>query len=86
MTTKIQKWGNSLAVRLPKEITKKLDFREGSQVVIHESGEQVVITPVRQNRGTHGMKDIRKFIIPSRRKKKEDISGKIDQILYGKPD
>jgi len=33
MTTKIQKWGNSLAVRLPKEVARKLTLQEGSEVV-----------------------------------------------------
>ena len=34
METNIQKWGNSLGVRLPKEITASHNFREGSRVVV----------------------------------------------------
>ena len=30
MTTKIQKWGNSLGVRIPKEIAHETRMREGS--------------------------------------------------------
>ena len=86
MTTKIQKWGNSLAVRLPREIAKKLSFKAGSAVTVRESGKQVIITPLLQKQKTHTMRDWRKFIIPTGKKKKENVSGKIDQILYGKPD
>ncbi len=32
MTTKVQKWGNSLAVRLPKELAKSLDLKSGTSV------------------------------------------------------
>jgi antitoxin MazE len=43
METKIQKWGNSLAVRLPKDITKKLELREGSVVVVSEDRKRIVL-------------------------------------------
>ncbi len=32
MTTKVQKWGNSLAVRLPKELAKNLHLSAGVRV------------------------------------------------------
>ena len=32
MTTKVQKWGNSLAVRLPKELAGDFNFKIGSSV------------------------------------------------------
>lgn len=32
MTTKIQKWGNSSAVRIPKEILRELGWRDGTVV------------------------------------------------------
>ncbi len=32
MTTKVQKWGNSLAMRLPKELADNFNLRAGSEV------------------------------------------------------
>ena len=43
METKVQKWGNSLGVRLPKSITQKRDIKEGTRVVLSESNNQIVI-------------------------------------------
>ena len=44
METKIQKWGTSLAVRLPKEFAKKLALLEGSTVsVTQEDKRRIVI-------------------------------------------
>lgn len=34
MTTKIRKWGNSYAVRIPKERVRELGMRDGSTVEI----------------------------------------------------
>ena len=84
--TKIQKWGNSLAVRIPKEIARKLAFKVGSPVTVRESGKELIFSPADQQVKTHGVRDIRKYIIPSGKKEKEDVVGQIDKILYGKPD
>jgi len=37
MQTTIQKWGNSLGVRLPKGITSNKSFKEGSRVLVTET-------------------------------------------------
>lgn len=44
MTTKLQKWGNSLGVRLPKEILKKVGFRDGKSVSVKTFGKSIIIT------------------------------------------
>ena len=36
----ISKWGNSLSVRLPKEVVEALGLKEGDDVKIVESGER----------------------------------------------
>ncbi|KKP56534.1 MAG: Transcriptional regulator/antitoxin, MazE [Parcubacteria group bacterium GW2011_GWB1_35_5] len=44
MTTKLQKWGNSLGIRLPKEILKKAKLKDGRTVSIKNVGDSIVIT------------------------------------------
>ncbi len=44
MTTTIQKWGNSLAVRIPKEFAKDLKFSVGSIVGFERVGNKIIIT------------------------------------------
>ncbi|OHA03361.1 MAG: hypothetical protein A3J58_01320 [Candidatus Sungbacteria bacterium RIFCSPHIGHO2_02_FULL_52_23] len=48
METTIQKWGNSLAVRLPKSVTQKLALRPGSRVRVYEERKEVIIAPTRE--------------------------------------
>lgn len=43
MTTKVQKWGNSLAVRLPKEFAHSLHLREGGEVVMVQEGDALIL-------------------------------------------
>ncbi len=50
METTIHKWGNSLAVRLPKAVANKLALREGSRVEVREDTAGIVIQPTPQAR------------------------------------
>ena len=47
MTTKIAKWGNSYAVRLPKDVLDKLSLREGSSVVVSTESSNIKIKPTK---------------------------------------
>jgi antitoxin MazE len=46
MTTKVQKWGNSLAVRLPKELADKMDLKSGTAVRFVRKGANVEMQPI----------------------------------------
>lgn len=47
MLTKIQKWGNSLGLRIPKSLAEDARVEAGSQIDITLDGDQLVIRPVR---------------------------------------
>ncbi len=48
MTTKIQKWGNSLAVRIPKEVAG--GFRPGISVELHREGDALIVRPSKKQK------------------------------------
>lgn len=48
MTGKVQKWGNSQAVRLPKVLLDEIGLKENDEVEIRIVGGGVVIFPVRR--------------------------------------
>jgi antitoxin MazE len=48
MPVKIQKWGNSLGVRIPKNIIEKVNLRENSEVEIDSSDGAIVILPAKK--------------------------------------
>jgi len=84
MTTKIQKWGNSLAIRLPKKTADRLVLKEGSEVEIDELQNSIIIKKVTAPRNAVGKLGWKDFVLPSSKKKKESVSLDIDTILYGK--
>lgn len=45
MNTKIQRWGNSLAVRIPKHIAEAVSLDAGAQVHVEERDGIITITP-----------------------------------------
>ena len=44
MVTKIQKWGNSLAVRIPNEFAANLNWQAGSVVGFKQIKDKIIIT------------------------------------------
>lgn len=48
MLTKTLKWGNSLAVRIPKVIGKECGIEENSNVEISLRDKRIIITPVKK--------------------------------------
>ena len=58
MTTTIQKWGNSQAVRLPKPILETLSLKENDQVeIIAESNSIVIRKTTRRRRANKSLEE-----------------------------
>ena len=47
MRVEIQKWGNSLALRIPKAIAVESKISQGSEVDLTLEKERVVLTPIK---------------------------------------
>lgn len=45
VTSKIQKWGNSLAIRIPKNVADQLNIDQGSEIELHVQDETLTIKP-----------------------------------------
>lgn len=50
MTTKVQKWGNSFAVRLSMDFVRRFGLRAGSIVEKRETEDAVIIRPVKRQK------------------------------------
>ena len=48
MQTKVQKWGNSLALRIPKVLALDAHIKEGSLVEVAVSNGKLVVKPTRK--------------------------------------
>lgn len=48
MITTVQRWGNSLAIRIPKPFAVETDLQENSEVDIALDGDRIVVSPARK--------------------------------------
>lgn len=46
MTVKLNKWGNSIGLRLPAKVVEALQLHKGSEVQVRVQDSTLVITPV----------------------------------------
>jgi antitoxin MazE len=58
MVTKIQKWGNSQGLRLPKQVLEDARIAVGDDVDVTERDGIIVIAPVRRVRGKQSLKEL----------------------------
>ena len=75
MKAKIQKWGNSLGLRLPKVIANDAHLIEGSEVEITLDGKNVVISMAKK----------RKYNLSELIKKYPKKKGKTKEVDWGSP-
>ncbi len=52
MTTKIQKWGNSLALRIPKSFAETTQIKEGSEIKLSLEKNKIIITKKEKSKFT----------------------------------
>jgi antitoxin MazE len=52
MNTKIQQWGNSLALRIPKAFAVRANLYKGAVVDVSEEGGKIILTPVKRRKFT----------------------------------
>jgi antitoxin MazE len=70
MKTKIQKWGNSLAVRIPKPVAEEIGLTTQSDVEMSLQQGSLVLTPTRR---PYDLKDLVREITPSNRHDEIDL-------------
>ena len=55
MRAQVSKWGNSLAIRLPKSVVESLSVREGQRVVLAVEGDALI---VKADRPTYTLEEL----------------------------
>jgi antitoxin MazE len=51
MTSEVKRWGNSLALRLSKDISQTLGLKEGSKVEVKLNQGKIIISPKKSKIG-----------------------------------
>ena len=80
MNTTVQKWGNSLAVRIPRSVAKDSHLHQGSVVDIALIGGKIVVKPRRQLPYT--LAQLLKGVTPRNRHVELDWGGRVGQEAW----
>ncbi len=64
MTTRLAKWGNSLAVRIPRVLAEQVGLEEGSELGISVSRGKLILSPAP---GAYGLDQLVDGITPENR-------------------
>ena len=62
MQTKIQKWGNSQGLRIPKVVLEEIQSSIGDEVEVYSQEGKIIIEPVKRIRGKISLKALVKKI------------------------
>ncbi|MDR0316428.1 MAG: AbrB/MazE/SpoVT family DNA-binding domain-containing protein [Treponema sp.] len=49
MEAQVKKWGNSLGIRIPNHIVRKLSLKDGSSVDINDNKNEIIIKPAQKS-------------------------------------
>jgi antitoxin MazE len=61
MQVQVARWGNSLGLRIPKDIARQAGLREGARVDVEAQGGRIIISPARPR---YVLADLLKGIMP----------------------
>jgi len=50
MEAVVQKWGNSLGIRIPNLIVREFSLKNGAIVNINDNGNEIIIKPKQKNK------------------------------------
>jgi antitoxin MazE len=80
MATKVQiaKWGNSLGLRVPRDLAARIGLTEGSRVDVEARGDRLVVT--KSNR-RFTLEELLAGMTPERQHRAEDDAPRGSEIL-----
>jgi antitoxin MazE len=75
MPTTVQKWGNSLGIRVPKAIAEQANLTNGTEIEFDTSGGVLTVRPKRRRRRKYKLADLLAQMKPRHRHGEIDSSG-----------
>jgi antitoxin MazE len=82
MKTKAQKWGNSLAVRVPRGIAEDVGLKPEDSLEVEVVKGRIVLTPIAPRPTRYRLDDLVKKITPKNRYKEEDFGKPIGREVW----
>ncbi|MEK3937074.1 AbrB/MazE/SpoVT family DNA-binding domain-containing protein [Sporosarcina sp. FSL W7-1349] len=72
-TVTVQKWGNSLGIRIPKEVADWIGIDQGSELELHVSGRESITLKPKRPRKKYTLEELLAQITPENRHEEIDF-------------
>ena len=80
METRIKKWGNSLAIRIPQSVANQIDLRPDLPVNLAINGTDLTISPIRQTPVT--LEELLDKITEDNRHEEADFGPPMGEVIW----
>jgi len=80
MITRIQKWGNSLGVRIPKNLAQDAEVDAGARVDICVENGRLVILPMKKK--AYDLRELLAQVTPENRHGEVDFGGPVGKEVW----
>lgn len=80
MNTMVQKWGNSLALRIPRSVAKDIHLHQGSVVDVTLVAGKIVVKPRRQQH--YALAQLLREVTKHNRHAAHDWGGRVGQEVW----
>ncbi len=81
MQTRVQKWGNSLAVRLPKALADEVRVTADSPVEVTVKDNEIILRPLRPEK-TYALDDLLTGVTAENRHGEEDFGPSLGREVW----
>lgn len=81
MAATVQKWGNSLAIRIPKDVAEKIRIQQGSEMEMKVMGqEKITLVPKKQVK-KYSLEELLSQITPENRHDEIDLGIEGNELI-----
>lgn len=80
MQTRVQKWGNSLGLRIPRSVAQEAGVKAGSEVDVSVQDGDLVVRPAR--RRTYQLKDLLRRVTTKNVHAEVDAGGPVGREIW----
>ena len=80
MESHVRKWGNSLALRIPKALAVEAGISEGSPVEIELDGDRLIVKALRAE--SHSLADLLAGVTPQNRHSEIETGGSVGREVW----
>jgi len=82
MRRRVQRWGNSLAVRIPSSVAQAGALSEGTPVDVRPDGDRLVVVPERKRRCRYTLAELVAGITKGKRPRVVDTGRRVGREVW----